>query len=594
MVSGASLRSSQDVVFDQSYEILDTVGRGRGSVVYKARRIIGSDSSSSIQANLNNFIALKVLVNSQRQAESIERRIRREALAMLAAKHGNVIRLFDYTARPELSYIVMEYAARGDLRMMLERRQGPLSPDLVLRLMAQVFDGLAAIHRAGIIHRDIKPQNLLLTEEGSIKIADFGIADLPTERAAESSANRGLGTIEYLAPETLSDNLADEKTDIYAAGITFYQLLTGEVPFTADSLSGQIEQKLTGTIPSLEERVGSSVSHIDELLQLMLARDPEKRSSSAADLRDIIVKLIAGEWQSIVRPTSTALPISVGPLSAELEYEEDSASENEWKQNSPVADIFSKEETTAVADELPWLANEPSPLLVDTKQELGARDKPAASISEKLFALAGRLILIAVLVILALTGVTYFHSAEGARAAIANLLPASIRGETQNTESASVVAATDEEIAVASRKEQQVAVDSAGIKNEQEARAGLATPAEIPLGDNGGVFQSRYVGTFARLFGNEPVSFVLSPVAAHGSDERIAIVVGIPGWKPVIVSGSAFLRGQEIDLRSAGLQLSLRREFRADEDANSILHGVFRDHFNGRSGKWRAAVNSAN
>ncbi len=283
-VTGSQTQSRP--VFDGSYEILATVGRGRNSIVYKARRLH--------EPSLGQIVALKVLTGNAKDPELNIRRMKHEALAMLSCRHKNVIRLQDYVTSGDLCYLCMEYAERGDLRMLLASQSDPFFSGLVLDWTVQVLTGLETIHGAGIIHRDVKPENILLTDDGLVKIADFGIAVLPSEEFKAEEANRGVGTFDFLAPETLEDGFSNVTTDLYSVGVTMFQLLTRNAPFKGVTFTEQITNKLAGNRTPLSAFIEISPV-IDKILDRALATDPDQRFQSAREFREAIEKFIMGE-----------------------------------------------------------------------------------------------------------------------------------------------------------------------------------------------------------------------------------------------------------------------------------------------------------
>ncbi|HQH28744.1 MAG TPA: serine/threonine-protein kinase, partial [Oligoflexia bacterium] len=284
-------------IFDDLYEIISPVGRGRNSVVYQARCLNSSGKQSAA-----SLVALKVLVGNAKDPEMHVKRMKREALAMLSCVNRNVIKLLDYRSAGELCYLAMEFAERGDLRQMLEVQHDVFTPDLVLRLMVQVLSGLEKIHSVGIIHRDLKPENLLLTRDCTIKIADFGISCLPSEKIAPEEANRGVGTFDYLAPECLEDGVSNQATDVYSAAVTCYQLLTGHMPFAGLSFTEQIANKMESRIIPLERYIKHTPPMLEELMSQALASDPARRFQTAAEFKQALESFIQGSW----RPESVA------------------------------------------------------------------------------------------------------------------------------------------------------------------------------------------------------------------------------------------------------------------------------------------------
>ncbi len=273
----------QDSLFDGSYEILAPVGRGRNSVVYKARDVRDPEART---------FALKVLVAGLKDPSIICTQAYTEAMAMRACEDANVTRLFDYVATPSLCYLVMDYAAGGDLGRYLSTHKEPLPVRLALPVMEQVLSGLQAIHAAGYIHRDIKPENILINGQGAAKISDFGIA-IPKVHISElADAGRGVGTFEYLAPESLNDGVCDEHTDVYAAAVTFYQLLSAVVPFSGDSFSQQVNHKLNADLVPLSYLVPGVSRKLSAAILKALQPSRSERFESIEAFREAILESV--------------------------------------------------------------------------------------------------------------------------------------------------------------------------------------------------------------------------------------------------------------------------------------------------------------
>ncbi|MCB0359178.1 MAG: serine/threonine protein kinase, partial [Bdellovibrionales bacterium] len=309
------------------------------SVVYKARLL---DPVSTTSWQTASVVALKVLTGSQKSNEESVRRMKREALALLSARHENVVRLYDYVIGDDLCYLVMEYADLGDLGAELEISEYPMDPQIVVPLARQLAAALHAVHHAGILHRDIKPENILLTSHGKVKLTDFSIAMLPTEAIPYEDTRKGVGTFEYLAPEYLSEGRCDRTTDIYSVGVTLFQLLTKQFPFAGATLAEQIDNKMQNRRLKLANILTEYPAGLDAVLDRALAHDPADRFQSAEELLDALEaidaeNLVSGplppepveETTPETLPPSVEQPQSVVP-SGEYRYHKDtlSASEN--------------------------------------------------------------------------------------------------------------------------------------------------------------------------------------------------------------------------------------------------------------------------
>ena len=204
------------------YKIQSLIGTGGMAAVYLANDLI-----------LDRLVAIKVLRLDFRQNDDAMRRFRREALSATQLTHPNIVGVYDVGQSQEMNYIVMEYVEGTDLKDYV-RQRGALHPIEAVRIMMQIVSAIAAAHQNRIIHRDIKPQNILIDREGNVKITDFGIAVALSDTSL-TQTNTLLGSVHYLSPEQARGGMATIQTDIYALGIVLYELLTGKVPFDGES-----------------------------------------------------------------------------------------------------------------------------------------------------------------------------------------------------------------------------------------------------------------------------------------------------------------------------------------------------------------------
>ena len=286
-------RQSEKFVLDNAYEIVVPIGRGRHSVVYKARCL----PSAPVAALNGKQIALKVILNGAKGETFHFQRTRREALALLACAHSNVVKLIDYVARESMCYLAMEYVSRSDLKQVLDKQRVPFSVETAFELLRQLLNGLEAVHRVGIVHRDIKPENLLITDDYMLKIADFGIAYIPSQSAGAEWANDAVGTFDYLAPESLESGAQDPRADLYSAGVTLYQLITGELPFTGATFTEQIANKLAGNRKPLTGEVRQVYPLLELFFDKALSSDPAIRFQSAGEFRAAVEAFLNGRWK---------------------------------------------------------------------------------------------------------------------------------------------------------------------------------------------------------------------------------------------------------------------------------------------------------
>jgi eukaryotic-like serine/threonine-protein kinase len=232
---------------------------------------------------LGRDLALKVLKEHYAKDERFVGRFWREAQSAAALNHQNVVQIYDQGRTQDgRHYIAMEYVPGGSLEDLILRR-GSLGPSEAARLASQVAEALQAAHRGGIVHRDIKPQNVLLGEAGDAKVADFGIA-LAASRSSTSGTNLLFGTPSYMSPEQAMGERVGPESDLYSLGVVLYEMLTGTVPFAAEGPLATAMKHLT-ELPLPPRRRNASVPEaMDVLVMRLLSKDPKDRCASAAQL----------------------------------------------------------------------------------------------------------------------------------------------------------------------------------------------------------------------------------------------------------------------------------------------------------------------
>ena len=252
---------------------------------------------------LDRNVALKVLHPHLATDDSFLDRLGREAKAAARLSHPHVVGMFDQGNDGPLAYLVMEYIPGHTLRDVLNAR-GALPPRLALAYLDAVVEGLGAAHAAGLVHRDVKPENVLIADDGRIKVGDFGLA-----RAVTTTTNTGtlIGTVGYLSPELVGGAPADARSDIYAVGIMLYELLTGHQPFTGEIPIQVAMQHLTTPVPLPSAELPGLSPDLDELVRCCTEKDPEARPSDGyallEDLRHIRTTLSDAELDfTVPRP----------------------------------------------------------------------------------------------------------------------------------------------------------------------------------------------------------------------------------------------------------------------------------------------------
>jgi eukaryotic-like serine/threonine-protein kinase len=256
------------------YKLVSELGRGAMGVVYRA-----------LHVDLSRTVALKLMDPDKLGVAAVDR-FRAEARSIASLSHENLIKVFDFgVAQDGRPYYAMEYVVGESLERRLGRA-GELPYREAVEIALQVARALAAAHGAGVLHRDIKPGNLLLTEHGVVKLFDFGLAAEPTRANGDGEAVCVVGTPEYMAPEQARGGSADARSDIYALGAVLYELITGYQPHVAKNLVELLELKRRApVVPASQRRPEGGIPRaLDELLGEMLSADPSRRPESAAEL----------------------------------------------------------------------------------------------------------------------------------------------------------------------------------------------------------------------------------------------------------------------------------------------------------------------
>ena len=296
-------------VLDGRYRVESLIATGGMATVY-----LGTDT------RLDRTVALKIMHAELANDEDFVRRFVGEARTVARLSHPNVVGVYDQGADGRMLYLAMEYVPGRTLRDLLNER-GRLSPGEALDIMDGMLSGLAAAHAAGLAHRDVKPENVLLTTGHSVKVADFGLA---RTLAGASHTKTGLliGTAAYLAPEQVSQGTADARTDVYAAGIILFEMLTGTQPHTADTPLAVAYKHVNEAVPAPSRLVPGISPALDDLVTRATSRDPRLRPADAGQFLRGVTEVRHSIAQSAPAPPAvpgTVLP-SPGPPGTSPRY----------------------------------------------------------------------------------------------------------------------------------------------------------------------------------------------------------------------------------------------------------------------------------
>ncbi|MFE1101737.1 Stk1 family PASTA domain-containing Ser/Thr kinase [Nocardiopsis alba] len=293
---------------DRRYFVESRIAGGGMATVYVAHDL-----------RLDRRLALKVMHPSLAQDPSFVQRFINEAHSVAKLSHPNVVQVFDQGEDQGHVFLAMEYVPGRTLRDLLKER-GRLAPRQALNFMAPVLAALGAAHQAGMVHRDVKPENVLITEDGRVKVADFGLA-----RAVEQS-NQGLtrtgtlmGTAAYLAPEQIEKGTADARSDVYAAGIMFYELLTGGQPHTGETPIAIAYQHVTEDVPRPSHFLPGLPPEVDTLVTKATERDPRYRPSNAGQYLAKVLEVLRDLPENPAPAQGRMAPVApTGPAAATM------------------------------------------------------------------------------------------------------------------------------------------------------------------------------------------------------------------------------------------------------------------------------------
>lgn len=276
------------------FQVGAQIGAGASAITYR-----GWDE------RLERPVAIKILRANVALDPTYVRRFQQEARAAASVSHGNVVDVYDFGQQGDALYIVMQFIDGEDLKQVI-LREGALPLDRVRGITAQVLDGLRAIHAAGIIHRDIKPQNVLIGRDGIARLTDFGVAHV-AEDSGLTTAGTTVGTAAYMAPEQAQAGRISEATDLYAVGVMLYEMLTGFLPFNAPTALAMMLQHIQESpVPPSQRLPGRGLPRwLDGIVLQALAKHPGDRFASAAAMKQA---LLAGDRGGDERQTTVALP----------------------------------------------------------------------------------------------------------------------------------------------------------------------------------------------------------------------------------------------------------------------------------------------
>jgi beta-lactam-binding protein with PASTA domain/tRNA A-37 threonylcarbamoyl transferase component Bud32 len=255
-------------LIDERYEITARIARGGMATVYRA-----------VDRRLEREVALKIMHPHLAEGADVVARFRREARASARLSHPGIVGVYDQGSDGDTAYLALEHVAGPDLRAVL-RERGTLPLGEALDVVEAVLDALAAAHAAGVVHRDVKPENVLMAAGGRVKVADFGLARAVTEATAATTGTV-LGTVAYLPPEVVTSGATDARADVYACGVMLYELLTGHQPLTGETAIRTAYRHVHEDVPAPSLLVPWLPIDVDDAVAALCARDPQERPLDA-------------------------------------------------------------------------------------------------------------------------------------------------------------------------------------------------------------------------------------------------------------------------------------------------------------------------
>lgn len=329
----------EGVFLGKRYEILGRIGSGGMADVYK-----GKDHK------LNRFVAIKVLKSTYRSDETFIKKFLSEAQAAAGLMHPNVVNVYDVGQDRGLYYMVMELVEGITLKDYIEKK-GKLSAKETISISIQMVTGIQAAHNCHIIHRDIKPQNIIISKDGKVKVTDFGIAKAVTSNTISTNA---MGSVHYTSPEQARGGFSDQKSDIYSIGITLYEMVTGQVPFDGDSTVSVAIKHLQEEITAPSELVSDIPYSLEQIILKCTQKNAERRYPNTDELiQDLKRSLVDPDGDFVVIPplgNADTLIITDEELDEiqnsydEDEYDEDEYDEDEYDEDEYDEDEYDEDE----------------------------------------------------------------------------------------------------------------------------------------------------------------------------------------------------------------------------------------------------------
>jgi serine/threonine protein kinase len=256
------------------YELLEKIGEGGMGSVYKAKCHV-----------LNRFVAVKILKTELNNDEDFVARFKREATSVARLSHPNIVNVHDVGAEEHINFIVMEYIDGKTLKQVI-KANGRINSQEILDIAYQIAKALECAHKSNIIHRDIKPDNIMIMEDNMVKVMDFGIAKVADSRTVTNVSI--MGSVRYFSPEQAKGNLVDGRTDIYSLGVVMYEMATGQVPYNAESSISIAMMHIQEPVIPPKEIISDIPENINQVILRSMEKEPIKRYQTAREMADIL------------------------------------------------------------------------------------------------------------------------------------------------------------------------------------------------------------------------------------------------------------------------------------------------------------------
>ena len=332
------------------YEILERIGTGGMSDVYKAKC-----------HKLNRYVAVKVLKQEFSENTNFVSKFRAEAQAAASLMHPNIVNVYDVGEENGINYIVMELVEGITLKKYIEKK-ARLSFKEAVSIAIQACMGIEAAHKNRIIHRDIKPQNIIISKDGKVKVTDFGIAKAATSNTITSNV---MGSVHYTSPEQARGGYSDEKSDIYSMGITLFEMLTGRVPFNGETTVAIAIKHIQEEMPSPREYVSEIPVSVEQIVLKCTQKSPDRRYHSMAELIDDLKKALMSPDEDFVRIEN---PDESGATRAVTTKEREQIKKQSKKTDAAESELRLKKNNTKTAEK-PASKKKKAPVYEDPEED---------------------------------------------------------------------------------------------------------------------------------------------------------------------------------------------------------------------------------